>query len=56
MQTCIGLAILIAALAERIGCRPLTSAQIVRASPGEVYGAGFLGATGLLLRARESVS
>ena len=41
---------------ENRGCRPATSAHTGAGEPVEVYGAGFSGAAGLLLRARGSVS
>jgi hypothetical protein len=47
----------IASLAdENWGCRPVTSTHTGAGEPVEVYGAGASGVTGLLLRARGSVS
>ncbi len=40
----------------RIRCRPVTSTHTGAGEPVEVYGAGVSGVTGLLLRARGSVS
>ena len=54
---CIGLRSSIASLAdENWWCRPATSTHTGAGEPVEVYGAGVSGATGLLLRARGSVS
>src|SRR5215204_79852 len=47
----------IASLAdENWWCRPVTSTHTGAGEPVEVYGAGVSGVTGLLLRARGSVS